>query len=87
MKNVVPKKMKSVDAAKLFNDKSIDMVFIDGSHTYENVKRDIEYWLPKCKKIICGHDYVPAHPGVIKAVNELFKNPKTAGKCLWYIEL
>lgn len=50
-------KMPSEEAVNQFKDKSIDMVFIDGSHQYEDVKKDIEMWLPKAKKLICGHDY------------------------------
>lgn len=49
----------------------VDMVFLDGDHTYDGVKRDIEAWLPKAKKLICGHDHDPEFPGVIKAVSEL----------------
>jgi len=38
----------------------LDLVFIDGSHDYGEVRKDIEKWLPKIKKggIICGHDCV-----------------------------
>jgi len=50
-------KMDSVEASKQFEDKSVDMVFIDGEHTYDAVVRDIEAWLPKVKVAICGHDY------------------------------
>lgn len=50
-------KMNSVDASKKFEDKSVDMVFIDGSHDYQSVYNDINAWLPKCRKMICGHDY------------------------------
>jgi len=64
-------RMKSEEAVKQFKDKSIDMVFIDGDHTYEEVKKDIEMWLPKVKKLICGHDYQGAD--VRKAVDEKLK--------------
>lgn len=56
-KNLMTYRMSSEEGVKRFEDKSIDMVFIDGGHSYENVKKDIELWLPKVKKLICGHDY------------------------------
>lgn len=53
-KNVQIFKADSVEWAKLIPD--VDMLFIDGDHSYEWVKRDIEVWLPKVKKLICWHD-------------------------------
>jgi len=53
----------------------VDFVYIDGSHTYENTKKDIELYLPKCKSIIGGHDYHEEHPGVKQAVDELLGKP------------
>lgn len=64
----------SNEAYNLFTDKTIDMLFIDGDHSYESVKLDIELWLPKVKKLICGHDYNNYYPDVKKAVNEKFVN-------------
>ena len=69
-KNLKVLKMSSKEAAKQFKDKSVDMVFIDGGHTYEEVKQDIEMWLPKAKKLICGHDYQGGD--VSQAVDEKF---------------
>lgn len=45
---------------KLFQDESLDFVYIDANHAYEFVKQDIEMWFPKVKKggYICGHDYL-----------------------------
>jgi len=66
-------KMESVDAAEKFPDYYFDMVFIDGDHCYEAVKKDILVWKSKVKPegILCGHDYCSGKPGVVKAVNEL----------------
>ena len=49
-------------------------MFIDAAHDYENVKLDIQHWLPKVRVggIIAGHDYDPRWEGVIKAVDESF---------------
>ena len=49
-------KMDSVRAASLFREKTIDMIFIDGCHLYEDFRADLQSWLPVCKKLICGHD-------------------------------
>jgi predicted O-methyltransferase YrrM len=68
--NLKVHKSSSEDAAKEFEDMSIDMVFIDAEHTYDAVKKDIELWFPKCKKLICGHDY--NFPTVKEAVLTFF---------------
>jgi hypothetical protein len=75
--NIIKNKMSSKKAVKLFDDNSLDFVYIDGLHTCEGVKEDIELWLPKIKKggFIGGHDYKNKHhPGVQPAVDE-FKKP------------
>jgi hypothetical protein len=47
-------------AADMFNDNSLDFVYIDANHAYDYVVQDIELWYPKVKKggFICGHDYL-----------------------------
>ena len=64
---------KSKDVAKTFNEK-IDLLFIDGDHSYERVKTDVQSWLPKLKDggIIVFHDYSWAE-GVKKVVDEYIK--------------
>lgn len=49
----------SVSSAKLYEDNSLDFVFIDADHTYESVIRDLGAWYPKIKLggFIAGHDY------------------------------
>lgn len=75
-------KMTSIEAAKCFDDKSIDAVFIDAQHTYEAVKADILAWLPKVKLggILSGHDI--NHSGVKQAVDELLKDVQTVNPAL-----
>jgi len=53
-----------------------DLVYIDGSHNYEDVKTDIINSLKFIKKggFISGHDYNSATKGVIKAVDEFFED-------------
>ena len=62
----------SSDAAKEFEQESVDLVFIDANHSYESVKNDIDLWLPKVKQggVLSGHDYSIGFFGVIQAVNE-----------------
>jgi SAM-dependent methyltransferase len=53
---------------------SVDMIFIDGYHTYEGVRDDILSWSSMLRPggILCGHDYVPPYwDGLLKAVHEL----------------
>ena len=68
-------KMMSNDAVGLFEDNSIDFIYIDGNHQYAFVKQDLENFVPKIKVggIIAGHDYGgPTTPGVTKAIEEFF---------------
>lgn len=71
----------------------VDMVFLDGDHDYDAVIADIDAWLPKARRLLCGHDYDHAdYPGVKQAVDERFGDrvkrgePGTA-KAIWYVEL
>lgn len=56
-----------------FQDNSLDFVYIDGLHTYEAVKSDLEAWCDKVRVggIISGHDYCKEDwVGVVNAVDE-----------------
>ena len=75
--NIIHHEDYSYNVVNNFKDNDYDFIYIDGSHTYESVKRDLELYLPKLKKggIIGGHDYSQIWPGVIEAVNEVVGNP------------
>ena len=65
----------AVRAARLFDDRSVDLVFIDSDHTLEGMREQLPAWNPKVKRrgAIAGHDYAPADwPGVVQAVDEYF---------------
>lgn len=52
-------KETSMDALKLFRDRSLDWVYIDGNHSFAYVAQDLYFWSKKVKKggVISGHDY------------------------------
>ena len=67
----------------------VDMVFIDGDHSYDSVMQDLRLWEPRCLKVICGHDYAAStEPGVTKAVDEYFGKDRVlrGSGSLWWIK-
>lgn len=70
---IMPLRNTSEAASKIFNDK-INFLFIDGDHSYEAVKDDIDFWLPKLNSgaAVVFHDYGWAE-GVKRVVNENIK--------------
>lgn len=80
-----PIRMTSVEASKLYEDNSLDFVFIDGNHDYENVRNDVLAWLPKIKpgKILTGHDWSVGEvkPGVLSVLDE--KEIELIGRICW----
>jgi len=71
----------SFSEARSFVNEPIDLLHIDGLHTYEAVKEDFETWLPKMSKngIILMHDIHVRHGdfGVYKLWEEIKKQFKT----------
>lgn len=64
-------RMGSVEAAATFPNASLDFVFIDAAHDYENVLADIRAWWPKVKPggVLAGDDYY--FRGVKRAVEDV----------------
>ncbi|MRS01652.1 glycosyltransferase [bacterium] len=68
-----PVQHRSPEATNLFLDESSDLIFINGDHSYEGCKADLQGWYPKLKPggTLLGHDYSEStFPGVVKAANE-----------------
>lgn len=68
--------MHSTAASLLYDDASLDFVFIDADHGYHAVAQDIDAWRPKVRSggILAGHDYcVWPGFGVREAVEERFE--------------
>lgn len=55
--------------------RSIDLLFIDGSHVYEDVKKDFELFFPWVKPggVVAFHDVTPEFPGVYRVWNDIAK--------------
>lgn len=71
----------SSEAIEMFEDNQLDFIYIDGNHSYESVKEDLQLYYDKIRPggIIAGDDYGHSwHPGVKKAVDEFFAEKKIA---------
>jgi predicted O-methyltransferase YrrM len=75
--NIKTLKITSDEGYKVLKYNEFDFVYIDGVHTYDQVKKDIQNYLPFIKKggVIGGHDYVQGWSGVMKAVDEVLGKP------------
>ena len=79
-------RMDSAEAAKLFDDESIDFFHTDGDHSLAGIRADIAAWLPKVKKgcILSGDNY--EIPTVAQGVREAFpKHQLLANGRLWWV--
>ncbi len=76
-RNVYKMKMLSSEAVKFVRDQSLDFVYIDAIHYYDDVVQDIGLWLPKIKDNghVGGHDYSDFWEDTRRAVNDVFGGP------------
>lgn len=67
----------------------VDMVFLDGAHDEESVRKDICYWLLRTEVLLCGHDYLHAgYPDVAMVVDELLPGAQLVpGTSIWAYDL
>lgn len=76
----------SATTSNQFKDGQVDFLFIDASHTYTEVRRDIKMWLPKMKSggVLAGHDYSKDFPQVQVAVSRELKDKQfTVKNDIW----
>ena len=68
---IIPIVKTSEESAKEFS-KPVGLIFIDGSHEYDDVKKDFELWFPKLIDggVMAFHDTL-GYDGPRKVVNEL----------------
>jgi len=80
---IKPVRSDSAQASHLFEDESVDFVWIDAGHDYDSVLEDIEAWWPKVKQGgTMGGDDLPME-GVNRAVYELFPNAERVSEDGW----
>ena len=79
--NVVVCRGESVEVASSWNYGPIDFLFIDASHDYESVLKDLKAWVPWVKPggIVCGDDWnlddcLELKGSVRKAFEDFFKS-------------
>jgi hypothetical protein len=80
-----PIRLNSIEASKLYQDYSLDFVFIDASHKKEDVIDDINHWLPKLKigGVLAGDDlpWQSVRDAVKETLNEFYEFEKGI---VWY---
>lgn len=76
-------RLPSTEASKIFEDNSIDFVYIDGNHDYKFVNQDIQSWFPKVKVngYLCGDDVYSLNMSDYDSDNNLIKIWSPDGSC------
>lgn len=70
-KNTTLIKDNSKNVSKTFENESLDLVYLDGNHSYIGLMDDVKNWYDKIKKggVLSGHDYNQTE--VKKVVDEI----------------
>ena len=63
----------SIEASLDVPDESLDFVFIDGDHYFDNAMIDIILWSKKVRKggIVSGHDYYKSNKGTVQVMKAI----------------
>lgn len=71
------------NSTKVQFDRKIDVLFIDGDHSYEGCKADIDNWYPRMAEngVMLFHDADDTSPGVVQAIEEFAKEKNLK---VWY---
>jgi hypothetical protein len=77
-------KMDKNEFFRTYKGPAPSMVFLDAIHDYPETKKDIEWAKSLGTKIISGHDYCDAFPGVIEVVDE-FGGPRELVGTVWVL--
>jgi hypothetical protein len=80
---VIPLRMPSLRACRLFDPFTIDFVFIDGDHSEQAARDDLESWYPLVKPggVVGVHDYTNRDfPGVEAAVDQFLERHGLKGR-------
>ena len=64
---------------------TLDFVFLDAIHDYENTRADIRAWKRTLRPggVLAGDDYRPRFPGLIRAVDELLPERRVSAGIWW----
>jgi hypothetical protein len=90
LKQIKMLSMISWNAARRFEDNSVDFCYVDAGHSYEAVSNDLTAWWPKLRpgSMFGGDDYTKGYPGVQQAVWDFFGpqdiKVRRAGRC-WLV--
>jgi hypothetical protein len=90
LKHINMLSMMSWNAAKKFQDDSVDFCYVDAGHSYEAVTKDLKAWWPKMRSgaMFGGDDYTKGYPGVQQAVWDFFVplgiKVRRSGRC-WLV--
>lgn len=93
--NVIPVQGYSPAVIESHDLPDVDMTFVDGNHGWADIEADVEAWLPKTRRLICGHDYQPdlgdaaGYPDVARFVKHRFgsRAQRAPDTSIWFVEL